>query len=135
MANKRQRKKAEKTRETELVMAMGQTDSLYAIRKVVVTLDCPCCAHPTLERRFLPAVGSLNGTVACPRCAHEAPYAQVLARSMECEDPLPPAYRSPETVPALMELDALPPWSERAARVIEQVLFVVFGIRRRWRFA
>lgn len=135
MANKRQRRKREKTRESELSSVMGQSDSLYAIRKLIVTLDCPCCAHPTLERRFLPAVGSLNGTVACPRCKHEAPYAEVLARSMECEDPLPPAYQTPTAPVALMSLDEVPPWTERATRVLEQVLFVVFGIRRRWRFA
>lgn len=135
MANKRQRKKTEKNRESELMAMMGQTESLYAIKKVVVTLDCPCCAHPTLERRFLPAVGSLNGTVLCPRCAHEAPYAEVLARSMDREDPLPEAYQTPPVLPALVELHDTPPWTEQLARVTEQLLFVVFGIRRRWRFA
>lgn len=135
MANKRQRRKAEKHREAELTLAMGESVSLYAIQKLTVTLDCPCCAHPTMERRFLPAVGSLNGTVACPRCHREAPYAEVLARSMEREDPLPPAYQTPPVLPALAELEEVPSWTEQLARVTEQLLFVVFGIRRRWRFA
>lgn len=135
MANKRQRRKREKSRETLLTLSMGESVSLYAIQRVTVTLDCPSCAHPTLERRFLPAVGSLNGTVACPRCHQEAPYAEVLARSMEVEDPLPPAYQTPAVLPALVELQETPPWTEQLARVTEQLLFAVFGIRRRWRFA
>jgi len=57
--------------------------SLRTIRRLMVEVPCPSCAHPSLERRYLPAIGGLNGTVACPACAREtdAPDVVMMVRT------------------------------------------------------
>jgi hypothetical protein len=89
MANKRIRKKQLTRREASLSRASGKSDSLYSPRTILVAVPCPRCAKTTLHRTYIPALGTMNGTVHCSRCRYEGSYMSSLANAMTASDPLP----------------------------------------------
>jgi hypothetical protein len=94
-----------------------------AIRRLMVEVPCPSCAHPVLERRYLPAIGGLNGTVACPSCAAETSYIHALHRAVGND------------APDVVTLPRAPVEPVEKSPSIVVVLRDFFGLRRRWRFA
>lgn len=139
MSKKRIQKKRALQAERDLVEATGKVTPLYAIRHATVTVPCPACAHATMERRYIPAIGGMNGSVCCPRCKLEAPYVDVLTRAMGDElppEPVTPSRPLPIPAPVLPEVQpsARTVFLETVA-MLAIVLRGFFGIRRRWRFA
>lgn len=114
MSNKRIEKKR--------AMREPEPTSPRTIRRQMVSVPCPSCAHPRLERRYLAAIGGISGSVICPSCSAETSYSEALARAMG--DDAPP--EAPAAAP-------LPP-PERSTS-LGVVLRDFFGFKRRWRFA
>lgn len=140
MASKRLRKKQAKQKVLASLSA-PEPISPFAVQAVVSTVPCPECAHPTVNRRYLPAAGNLNGSAECPRCHFEAPFLQFLAVAMSEEDPLPAPFTPRTPLPSLpppsLVLHTASPWTRfvRWASTAQVVVGHWLGIRRRWRFA
>ncbi len=60
----------------------------YAAKTIVVAVPCPKCGGETLERTYIPVLGSMNGDVRCEKCGFEDSYVASLASAMPA-DPLP----------------------------------------------
>jgi predicted RNA-binding Zn-ribbon protein involved in translation (DUF1610 family) len=60
----------------------------YATKTIVVAVPCPECGGETLERTYIPTLGSMNGDVRCDKCGFEDSYVASLASAMPA-DPLP----------------------------------------------
>src|SRR5687768_7762194 len=79
MSNKRIRKKHVVRREAALSETSGEVRSLYEPRRLDVAIPCPSCSRFTLTRTYLPALGTMNGTVDCRRCDFHDQYVHALA--------------------------------------------------------
>ena len=109
MANRRIHKKWAARRSAELERLDGVTQSIYAPRTCVVNIPCPACARGCLTRTYIPALGSMNGSVECPKCEYKDTFMATLAENMIGDDPLPPvlvnSYARPRSVPTEQELE------------------------------
>lgn len=97
--------------------------SARALRRVFVEVPCPSCAHPRVERRYLPVIGGMSGAIRCPSCACETSFISAMSRAVGGEAPLDVVYKAPAPEPV------------EQSTSLEVALREFFGLRRRWTFA
>jgi hypothetical protein len=117
MSNRRIRKK-QAARDELAHFGAGKP---YSPHTVVVEVPCPTCAAPTLQRTYIPALGTLNGAVRCGKCGFEDSYLASLANVMSETDPLPEYMTPPKGIlavnhPERREVAEQSKWEVRVTR-------------------
>lgn len=102
------------------VLTEPMGDGRYTPQRIVVSVPCPQCAVPVLQRTYIPSLGSMNGTVLCEQCGFEGAYLETLAKAMTPVDPLPSDFLA-RPGPSLLYVE------ERSSRV-QVALLVLRGI-------